>query len=195
MMTNRRLITLLLLMTSPSLAGDTALIDDFRQADATSTLGTSWRLATDQVMGGRSSARMERRRVADRPALCLSGDVSLENNGGFVQVNLDLSRDDSPLDASAFTGVRLIVRGNGAEYNLHLKTTAVRLPWQSYRAGFGTGPDWTEIRLPFRAFEPYRLSPSLDPAQLKRIAVVAIGRAMKAEVCLAEIGFYRDPAD
>lgn len=189
------MILLLLLMTSPGLADDDALIDDFRKADATSALGTHWRLATDQVMGGRSSARMERRMIAGRPALCLSGEVSLENNGGFVQVNLDLSRDGLPLDASAFTGVRLIVRGDGADYNLHLKTSAVRLPWQSYRVGFSTGSDWREARLPFSDFEPYRLSVPLDPAQLKRVAIVAIGRTMSAGVCLAEIGFYRDRAE
>lgn len=123
-------------------------------------------------------------------ALCLTGTVSLENNGGFVQVNLDLSADRGLSDASNFDGVRLIARGNGAEYNVHLKTAATNLPWQSYRASFGTGPDWREIRLPFAAFEPHRLVPALDPARLRRLGVVAIGRAMPVDLCIAEIGFY-----
>lgn len=189
----QRLLMLLLVMTSPSLADNLGLIDDFRQADATSALGSSWRLATDQVMGGVSTAKMRRRILDGRPALCLSGEVSLENNGGFVQVNLNLSPDNGQLDASAFSGLRLIVRGNGADYNLHLKTTATQLPWQSYRAQFSTSSDWRELHLPFNAFQPHRLRPALDPTRLTRLGIVAIGRAMTAEVCIAEIGFYQDP--
>lgn len=192
----KRLFLALLAMTSPSFAatsgliGDSGLIDDFRQDQGTSRLGTVWRLTTDQVMGGVSEAQMTRAVIGGRPALCLTGTVSLENNGGFVQLNLDLSPDRGLLDASTFDGVRLIVRGDGANYNLHLKTDATRRPWQSYRAPFTAGSDWQEVRLPFSAFEPHRLVPTLDPARLKRLGIVAIGRAMTADVCVAEIGFY-----
>lgn len=141
-------------------------------------------------MGGVSNAQMTRTVIDGRPALCLSGTVSLENNGGFVQMNLDLSPDGGLLDAGTFNGVRLIVRGNGAEYKVHLKTTATHLPWQSYRAGFTTKPEWQEVRLPFSAFEPHRLVPTLDPARLKRLGIVAIGQAMTADVCVAEISLY-----
>ncbi len=181
---------LLLSMTSPSFATTSGLIDDFRLHEGTSRLGTDWRLTTDQVMGGVSEAQMTRTEIDGRAVLCLTGTVSLENNGGFVQMNLDLSPHRKLLDASAFDGVRLIVRGDGANYNLHLKTAATQLPWQSYRAAFATGPDWQEVRLPFSAFEPHRLVPALDPTRLKRLGIVAIGQAMTAEVCVAEIGFY-----
>lgn len=180
----------LLAMTSSSFATTSGLIDDFRPDQMTSRLGTDWRLTTDQVMGGVSEAQMKRVLIDGRPALCLTGTVSLENNGGFVQMNLDLSPDRELLDASTFDGVRLIVRGNGASYNLHLKTSATRLPWQSYRATFVAGPDWREVRLPFSTFEPHRLVPALDPARLKRLGVVAIGREMTTDLCVAEIGFY-----
>lgn len=184
------LLLALLAMTTPSAATSSGLIDDFRQPEGTSRLGTDWRLTTDRVMGGVSDAQTKRDIIDGRPALCLTGTVSLENNGGFVQMNLDLSPDDELLDASAFDGVRLIVRGNGADYNVHLKTNATHLPWQSYRAGFATKPEWQEVRLPFSAFEPHRLVPALDPARLKRLGIVAIGQAMTADVCVAEIGFY-----
>ncbi|WP_462322327.1 CIA30 family protein [Halochromatium sp.] len=180
----------LLAVTSLSFATTSGLIDDFRQQESTSRLGTDWRLITDQVMGGISAAEMTRAVIDGRPALCLTGTVSLENNGGFVQMSLDLQHDRGLLDASAFEGLRLIVRGDGADYNLHLKTTAIQLPWQSYRAAFSTGPDWKEVRLPFSSFQPHRLVPTLDPARLKRLGIVAIGQAMSADVCIAEIGFY-----
>ncbi|MBK1705789.1 CIA30 family protein [Halochromatium glycolicum] len=189
----RKLAALVLLVISAPLTGNNdGLIDDFNDESSSSRLGTDWRLVTDRVMGGVSDARMQRRSVDGQRALCLSGAVSLENNGGFVQINLDLSRSGL-LDASAFDGVRLVARGNDAEYNVHLKTPATRLPWQSYRATMTAGPAWQEHRLPFASFHPHRLVPALDPARLKRLGIVAIGRAMSADICIAEIGFYQDP--
>lgn len=182
-------LPLLLMMSAPLTAASDGLIDDFNGELAISRLGTDWRLVTDRVMGGVSDARMMRRSIDGQRALCLTGTVSLENNGGFIQVNLDLT-PNGLLDASAFDGVRLVARGNGAEYNIHLKTAATRLPWQSYRAAFTAGRAWQEHRLPFASFRPHRLVPALDPARLKRLGVVAIGRAMTADVCIAEIGFY-----
>jgi len=184
-----RLLAMTTLFTTIAGANAGGLIDDFAAADGLSRLGTPWRLVTDQVMGGVSSAALQRRTLDGRRALCLQGNVSLANNGGFVQVNLDLSRS-GPLDASHFTGVRLVVRGNGETYNVHLKTTATSMPWQSYRADFIADTTWREIRLPFTAFSPHRLVPALDTTRLKRLGVVAIGRVMRAELCIAEVGFY-----
>lgn len=188
----KSVLVLLLAMTTPVLADALGLIDDCRHPGPESALGTTWRLATDRVMGGVSEARMTKREIDGRSALCLDGRVSLENNGGFVQMHLDLSADHGPVDASAFDGIRLIVRGDGADYNLHLKTPATTRPWQSYRATFPTDRRWREQRLPFVAFEPYRLDAALDPSQLERLGIVAIGRAMAADVCIAEIAFYAD---
>jgi len=187
------ILVLLTMVSNPTAAAGTdasgLLIDDFAHDDGVSRLGTPWRVVTDRVMGGVSEASMALRIVDGRRALCLSGDVSLANNGGFVQVNLDLAPSGS-LDASAFDGVRLVVRGNGQTYNLHLKTTATTMPWQSYRAEFPAGPAWQEVRLPFADFEPHRLVPALDVSRLRRLGIVAIGREMHADVCVAYIGFY-----
>jgi hypothetical protein len=191
----KRLTSLVLaMMVSNAAAGDGGagtglLIDDFAGGDAISRLGTRWRVVTDQVMGGVSDAAMTLRQIDGRSALCLSGDVSLANNGGFVQVNLDLS-PTGLMDASRFDGVRLIVRGNSEVYNLHLKTAATTMPWQSYRAELRAGPSWQEVQLPFDAFQPHRLVPALDVTRLRRLGIVAIGRAMQADICVAEVGFY-----
>jgi hypothetical protein len=171
-------------------AGADGLIDDFSAPDGHSRLGTRWRLVTDQVMGGVSNGRLERRDVGGRPALCVSGDVSLANNGGFVQATLDFAASGY-VDAGTFSGVRLVVRGNGERYNVHLKTAATTMPWQSYRAGFRADDTWREVRLPFDDFTPHRLVPALDRTRLKRLGLVAIGREMRADLCVAELGFYR----
>jgi hypothetical protein len=150
-----------------------------------------WRLVTDGVMGGVSGGRVERAEVAGRPCVRLTGEVRLENNGGFVQIALHLAPGGASLDASGFAGVRLRVYGNGERYGVHLRTADLWLPWQSFRAGFDAEPEWREVRIPFSAFTPYRTGKALDPARLTRLGVFAIGRAFRADVCVAGVSLYR----
>jgi len=165
------------------------VIDDFKEPTGSSRFGTAWRLVTDGVMGGSSSGGMMLREVDGYPALCIHGDVSLENNGGFVQAVLDLAREGH-LDASSYQGIRVLVRGNGETYNLHLKTADVRFPWQSYRASFLAEPRWRELRMPFAAFRPHRVDAPLDTERLSRLGFLAIGRRFTADLCVAEVAFY-----
>ena len=169
---------------------DLLLIDDRSDACLTSCLGTRWRAVSDTVMGGASQARLAVAAVAGRPCACLHGEVSLENNGGFVQASLDLAVDGY-LDASAFGGFELDVYGNGETYNLHLRTADTRIVWQSYRASFVALPQWQTLRLPFSDFQPYRIDTALNLSSLRRIGIVGIGRAFTAEVCVARVALYR----
>jgi hypothetical protein len=166
------------------------MIADVASGGTESSLGTSWRAVTDSVMGGVSRARLALDEVDGRRCLRLTGEVRLENNGGFVQAGLDLDPDGSPLDAAGFTGVRLLVRGNGETYGLHLRTRDLWFPWQSYRASFTAPPVWTEVRLPFASFTAYRTTTRLNAARLGRLGVFGIGRAFTADVCVAEVGLY-----
>ena len=166
------------------------LIDDASADDLTAATGTKWRLVTDQVMGGVSEARVRRTTVAGRQAVHLTGDVSLANNGGFVQTTLDLRPDGGAVDARAWTGIELTVLGNGETYNLHLRTTDIRRPWQSYRQSFPTTDDWRTVRLPFDDFEAHRIDAPLDLGRLKRIGLVAIGREFRADLAVADLRFY-----
>ena len=88
------------------------LIDDFSDQNLISKLGTRWRGVSDKVMGGISEAAIARTVIGSRPCLHLTGEVRLENDGGFIQATLDLAPSGGTFDASDYTGVRLIVRGN-----------------------------------------------------------------------------------
>jgi hypothetical protein len=169
---------------------DLLIVDDRHSGDYRSTLGTSWRLITDGVMGGMSDGQLTIDRIADRPCLRLRGDVRLENNGGFVQAALDLEATPAQ-HASGYEGLLLDVYGNDEDYNLHLRTAAVWLPWQSWRASFRAPAGWQTVRLPFADFEPYRITSALDREQLERIGIVAIGRAFRADLCVARVALYR----
>jgi hypothetical protein len=166
------------------------ILDDRSRAGPDTPLGTAWRLVSDRVMGGVSSGRLVPDSVDGRPCLHLTGEVSLDNNGGFLQASLDLS-ETGYLDASAYSGIELEVLGNGEDYNLHLRTGDTTLVWQSYRATFPTAPTWRTLRLPFAGFSPYRIDRALDLAHLRRLGIVAIGRPMQADVFIARLNLYR----
>jgi len=192
----RRLASALLMVgllagTAPGAREAQMIIDDRRHDDRRSALGTAWRAVTDGVMGGLSQARLDTGEIDGRPCLRLRGQVSLANNGGFVQMVLDLDAE-GPLDASGYEGVLIEVRGNGETYNVHLKTADVRLPWQSYRAGFQAPARWERIRLPFDVFSAHRVDAPLDTGRLRRLGLVAIGQEMEADLCVARVELYGD---
>jgi hypothetical protein len=185
-----RFWVLLFFLGSPSvMAVDLLIIDDRRSGNLDSTLGTSWRMITDGVMGGVSSGTLMLASVAHRDCLRLQGDVRQENNGGFIQAALDIEKT-AAADASAYTGMVMDVYGNDEAYNLHLRTGDLWLPWQSYRATFQAPASWQTVQLPFAEFSPYKTSKALDLTELERIGVVAIGRAFAADLCIGRIAFY-----
>lgn len=170
---------------------DESVVDDFSHPRLVSCLGTKWRGVSDRVMGGVSEASVTRERMDGRESLRLTGDVRTENNGGFIQAALNLAEDDNGLDASGFKGLRIIVRGNGETYSLHLRTPDTIRPWQSYRSRFETGTDWRAVDLPFSAFTPYRIDTPMDTSRLRRLGLVAIGREFRADLAISRIAFYR----
>lgn len=146
-----------------------------------------WQTADDRVMGGISVAHIALRQVDGQTCQCLTGDVSLENRGGFVQMKWEMGK---VFDASAFMGVYVTVLGNNEDYNLHIRTGQLWLPWQSFRAAFHAKNEWQTLFMPFSDFENYKTWSTLDPDGITKVAVVAIGRAFRADVCVREWGFY-----
>ena len=165
------------------------VIDDLSREAPLSTIGTQWQLFTDRVMGGISNGTMVREMVAGRPAIHMRGDVSLENNGGFVQIALDLAPGGDAVDARAWRGFELDVFGNGEEYGVHLRTTDLSRPWQSYRQSFRAEPRWQTIRLAFQDFVPHRTDMPFNVPRLRRIGLVAIGRAFSADLAVGGLRY------
>jgi hypothetical protein len=166
------------------------IIDDLSRAAPEASIGTSWQLFTDQVMGGVSTGTMSRELVGGRLAIRMLGDVRLENNGGFVQLALDLSPDAGVVDASAWSGIELDLYGDDQEYGMHLRTSDLTRPWQSYRQSFRVLPEWQTIRLPFAGFSPYRTEIPLDLRRLRRLDLAAIGRAFSADLAIGGLRFF-----
>lgn len=153
-------------------------------------LDLEWEFVADTVMGGMSTGKVEAQNIAGRDAVRLTGQVSLENNGGFIQMAADLRADGSAVDASDWTGITLDLIGDRADYEFRLRTDQLQRPWQSFRKAFRSPVEWTTIRFPFADFESHKTEVMFDPARLRRIGILAIGEEMNADIAVANAAFY-----
>lgn len=179
-----RSIIFLLLLWIPltSLVANNVLEDFKTQPD------TRWRFISDAVMGGVSTGELEFHHEDGDTYARMTGNVSTENNGGFIQFRMRLS-SSLPKEVK---GLRLLVRGNRQQYFVHLRTSGTFLPWQYYQAGFDVSEDWSEVLLPFDVFEAsgtfLRRTPR--PESLKSVGVVAFGREHAAQIDVSEVSYF-----
>ena len=171
--------------------GPVLLLDDRKSGDLHAVSGAEWRLFTDGVMGGVSVGILKVEEMAGRSCLRMRGDVRLENNGGFIQIALDVDTEQRR-SVAEYDGLLLDAYGNDQQYNVHLRTDGMRAPWQSYRATFTATGGWHTLKLPFSRFKAYRFDGAFDASTLRRIGIVAIGRAFTADLCIGRVAFYRD---
>ena len=130
-----------------------------------------WRTVLDGVMGGRSTGRVTQ---PETGVLRFAGELSLENNGGFSQVQTTLV--EASLEGA--TGVEARVRGDGRTYQFDVRCSDVRMMAGSFQTQFDTvAGEWVTVRLPFEKFRLYSFgrlvsnAPSLTPARIESIGV------------------------
>lgn len=122
----------------------------------------SWYARNDTVMGGVSNSRVR----VNGGVLQFTGQVRLENNGGFSGIRSNPGR----FDLSAFTSLKLRVKGDGKRYALQLGTSV--LNGVTYRNEFNTvAGQWLEVTIPLNSLRPTRsgervAGPVLDPSKV-----------------------------
>jgi len=168
---------------------DDLLLDDFSRSDGISAIGTRWQDFTDRVMGGLSDMQAGIVETERGSVLRMSGQVRLENNGGFIQVRLPLAGAGETRDASRFDAVEITTRGVPGAYYLHLRTPESSRPWQYYRAPLPVDEKWTTRIIPFSEFEGKSISGRPDFSRLRSIAIVAYGKAFDAAIEIARLTF------
>lgn len=154
-------------------------------------LNPKWEYVADNVMGGVSNGGIRRERHHGCESSILYGDVSLFNNGGFIQIACDLRSSPVLLEARKWIGLEMDVSGNGERYDIRLRTHQLTRPWQSFRTEFTALPEWQTLRIPFDTFTSHKTDAIFDQAQLRRIGILAIGREFKALVAVAGMRLYK----
>jgi len=124
-----------------------------------------WATVLDGVMGGLSTGRIS----TSRGTVVFDGETSLENNGGFSSMRVDLPEGLF----SGFDAVKLRVKGDGREYRLGAKA-ARAMGAAGYWAPFATSKgEWIEVTIPIadleRHFMGQRLPGRLEPEDLRSL--------------------------
>ena len=153
------------------------------------TQGQSWSFFTDGVMGGLSKGQAKVNKVNDIPCYQMIGNVTTENNGGFIQIR---TPTNPLINVNKYEGVYIKVFGNNKKYSLHIRTKLTLAPWQYYSYSFMTKDTWLKIKAPFKDFKKsnFYQPKKLSNQNIKSIGLVASFDNFYADVCLAEIGFY-----
>jgi len=144
----------------------TTLLDFDDAAEA-----AAWYAVDDVVMGGVSRSGFD----LSAPGIArFSGQVSLENGGGFASVRTP-PRGWDTVGATAFV---LRVRGGGRTYKFTLRT-GDGFDGIQYQARFAPpAGEWTEVRLPVASFAPTFRGRTLsgvlplDPASVRALGLM-----------------------
>jgi monofunctional biosynthetic peptidoglycan transglycosylase len=106
-----------------------------------------WRIVNDGVMGGLSSSNA----IVKDDKIVFTGNVSLENNGGFASLRSPVK----DYDFSEFTGLELKLKTDGKRYSISMKETSYFTGY-FYTKSFETKKDeWIVIQIPFDQLKLY----------------------------------------
>lgn len=109
-----------------------------------------WVMISDNIMGGVSSSKLE----FNEDALKLSGDISLDNFGGFSSVKTKFKK----VDLSAYKGIRIRHKSNNQKFAFTLEVTQNwTLP--NYKGAFSNNQqlEWEISTIYFKDFKEYQI--------------------------------------
>ncbi len=129
---------------------------------------TNWYVVDDGVMGGLSQGQF---RLNAEGHGEFSGDVSLDNNGGFSSIRFY----SETLDLRGKTKFVLRVKGDGKGYQFRSKKNSKH--YYSYVYKMQTSGDWETIEVPFAKMYPSFRGRTLDgenfnDGQLQEIGIL-----------------------
>lgn len=130
-----------------------------------------WGVVNDDVMGGVSTSRIS---VSENNTLLFTGNVSLENNGGFASLRSPLN----DYDLSNYEGFLIKLKGDGKDYSLSFRQTNYFTGY-NYNLRFKTEESvWQVIKLPFKDFKlkyygkEVNDTPNADTKEIKQISLL-----------------------
>ncbi len=130
-----------------------------------------WQVVLDGVMGGLSTGRIA---AGEGGTLRFTGELSLENNGGFSQIRTAVPEGTF----AGTTGLVLRVKGDGRTYQCDIRSSRLRLMAGGYQRVFETkAGEWIEVAIPFdqcvaNSFgRRMRNAPALDPASIESVGI------------------------
>ncbi len=105
----------------------------------------NWYIVDDGVMGGLSQGNFQVNKEGHGQ---FSGEVSLENNGGFSMVQYYFERKE----VKAFDYIVIKLKGDGKQYQFRVKVNEDDR--HSYIINFETTGEWQELKVPMKDLAP-----------------------------------------
>ena len=128
----------------------------------------NWISVNDGVMGGVSRGGCKR---TENGTLLFSGDLSLDNNGGFASIRTE----PRPLNLTGASAIVVKARGDGRTYWAELRTSG-QMGASSYRANLPTRKgEWVETSIPLADFKLQAFGRALPGGAVNPDKVDSIG--------------------
>ena len=140
-----------------------------------------WRGITDQVMGGVSELIIKYK----DGVFLMKGNVSTENNGGFVRLS---NRID--LNSNNFQGIRFKAKGNNETYEIHVTLKGLKVPpWSYFSKSFDVTNEWQEFEI---FFQDLKRSSGFSAASMKAknisdLSIAGYGRDFEVDLEIKDI--------
>ena len=181
----KTLLLILLTFTTMVFAAEEEIQLPFSEENA-----KHWQYISDRTMGGVSDGQALLEQDGDMFFARLKGNVSTDNNGGFIQLRSTLSFTNLDKEGNKLKGVRLNVRGNGETYHIFIRTSETRSYRDYYSAKFITNNKWETVDLPFTQFKHRFSNKALEGDNIRTFGIVAYGRNFISDVSVSKIIFY-----
>jgi hypothetical protein len=140
----------IVLLLAMLLTTDSSLVFDFdKDVDL-----QGWQVVDDVVMGGKSSGKFT---IDNDGHGVFSGEVSLENNGGFSSVRYDFSEQKSVRE---YSKVIITLKGDKKDYQFRVKVKSN--DYYSYITSFKTSGEWEKVEIPLAEMYPSFRGRTLD---------------------------------
>ena len=140
-----------------------------------------WIGITDRVMGGVSDLTISH---ADG-IFFMKGNVSTDNNGGFVRLSNRLA-----INSNEFKGIKFKAKGNNEKYEIHVTLKGLKIPpWSYFSQGFDVTDHWQEYEIFFSNLERSSgfSAVSMKAKNIRDISIAGFGRDFVVDLEIKEI--------
>ena len=140
-----------------------------------------WIGITDRVMGGVSDLTISH----SDGVFFMKGNVSTDNNGGFVRLSNRLA-----INSNEFKGIKFKAKGNNENYEIHVTLKGLKIPpWSYFSQGFDVTDHWQEYEIFFSNLERSSgfSAVSMKAKNIRDISIAGFGRDFVVDLEIKEI--------
>ena len=141
----------------------------------------NWSGVTDQVMGGVSELTIKH----SDGVFIMNGNVSTDNNGGFVRLSnrIDINSND-------FKGIRFKAKGNNETYEIHVTLRGLKIPpWSYFSQSFDVSDQWQEYEIFFKDLTRSSgfSAASMKAKNIRDLSIAGFGRDFEVDLAIKEM--------